>query len=97
MEKRQCKRVKTRQIARICGKLGVINDVSDIGLQVSTAFSPQKRMIDITFEANGQVIKLMGIVQWVKWRKQIKTLNEMGIMVKEAPPEFMDFVREITS
>jgi hypothetical protein len=96
MEKRQYKRFKTRQIAKICGKLGVVNDVSDIGLQISTAFSPKSRRIDISFEAYGQVIKLLGIIQWVKWRKQIKALNEMGVLIKDAPSEYLDFIREIT-
>ena len=29
MEKRQYERFKTRQIIKVCGKLGVVNDISD--------------------------------------------------------------------
>jgi hypothetical protein len=96
MEKRQFRRVKTRQIAKICGKLGVVNDVCDIGMQISTAVSPKKRKIDLSFEVFGQMIELIGMIQWVKWRKQLKSLNEMGVLIKNAPPEYLDYVREIS-
>ncbi|UCH93251.1 MAG: hypothetical protein JSV88_23635 [Candidatus Aminicenantes bacterium] len=93
MEKRQEKRFKTRQIAKVCGKLGVVNDVSDKGLQISTVYSPKERKIDISFEAYGQTIDLMGVIQWVKWKKRLQSLNEMGIRIKDAPPEYLDFVK----
>jgi hypothetical protein len=92
MEKRKFKRFKTRQIAKIGGKLGVVNDISDTGIQISTAFTPKNRKIDISFELYGKMIEVMGIVQWVKWKKQIQTLNQMGIFIKEAPEEFLQYV-----
>ena len=96
MEKRQHKRVKTRQIVKVCGKLGVVNDMSGSGIQVSTAYSPKNRKIDIAFEAYGGVINLIGIIQWVKWKKQLQSLNEMGVSIKNAPPEYLNFVNEFT-
>ncbi len=65
MEKRSEKRINTRQVAKICGKLGVVNNVSDKGVQLATVFSPKSRQIDISFETSGKMIKLMGIIQWV--------------------------------
>ena len=95
MEKRKSRRFKTRQIAKICGKLGVVNDVSDNGIQLSTALSPKNRKIDISFEAyNGKIIELMGVIQWVKWKQKLQSPNEMGIYIKDAPPEYLQFVRE---
>ena len=71
MEKRQYKRFKTRQIVKVCGKLGVVNDISDSGIQLSTAYSPKNRKLDISLDANGGVINLIGVIQWVKWKKQL--------------------------
>lgn len=93
MEKRNNKRFKTRQIVKVCGKLGVVNDMSDSGIQLSTAYAPKDRMIDISLDANGGVINLNGIIKWVKWKKQLQSLNEMGVVIKDAPPEYLEFVR----
>lgn len=95
MEKRKHKRVKTRQIVKICGKLGVVNDVSDRGIQISTALSPKNRKIDISFETNnGGNIQLMGIIKWVKWKKKLQSLNQMGVYIEDAPSAYLQFVKE---
>ena len=95
MEKRKQKRFKTRQIAKICGKLGVVNDVSDSGIKISTALSPKIRKIDISFETNnGGNIEVMGIIQWVKWKKKLQSLNQMGVYIEDAPSEYLQFVKE---
>jgi hypothetical protein len=96
MEKRQYKRFKTRQIVKVSGKLGVVNDISNSGIQLSTAYSPKNRTLDISIDANGGVINLIGIIQWVKWKKQLQSLNEMGVMIEDAPLEYLKFVREFT-
>lgn len=93
MEKRKSKRYKTRQIAKIGGKLGVVNDVSDTGVQISTALSPKTRKIDISFESCGQLVELIGIIQWIKWKKKLQSPNEMGVLIKDATPEYMGFIK----
>jgi hypothetical protein len=96
MEKRQYKRHKTRQIVKVCGKLGVVNDISDSGIHLATAYSPKNRMLDISIVVNGGVINLSGVIQWVKWKKKLQSLNEMGVAIKDAPPEYLDFVKKST-
>lgn len=97
MEKRQSRRFKTRQIVKVCGKLGVVKDISDSGIQLSTAYSPKNRKIDISIEENGsEPINLLGVIQWIKWKKQMQSLNELGVMIKKAPPEYLNFVKKIT-
>ncbi len=96
MEKRQYKRFRTRQIVKVCGKLGVVNDISNSGIQLSTAYSPKNRKLDISIDANGGEINLVGIIQWVKWKKQLQSLNEMGVLIKDAPPEYLAFVNKST-
>ena len=97
MEKRQYKRFKTRQIVKVCGKLGVVNDISDSGILLSTAYTPKERRLDISIDTNGRELNLIGVIQWVKWKKQLKSLNEMGVMIKNAPPEYLKFVREFAN
>jgi hypothetical protein len=97
MEKREYKRFKTRQIVKVCGKLGVVNDISDSGILLSTAYSPKERQLDISIDTNGRELNLIGVIQWVKWKKQMKSLNEMGVMIKNAPPEYLRFVRKFTN
>jgi hypothetical protein len=93
MEKRKFKRFKTRQIAKIDGKLAVVNDVSHKGIQVSTSLSPKNRKIDISFEVpNGEKITVVGLIQWIKWKKRLQSPNQMGISIKNATPEYLQFV-----
>lgn len=95
MDKRQYKRFKTRKIVNVCGKLGVVNDISNSGIQLSTAYSPKNRMLDISIDANGGKIDLTGIIQWVKCKKQLSSLNEMGVLIKDASLEYLEFVKKI--
>jgi hypothetical protein len=74
----------------------VVNDISNSGIQLSTAYSPKNRKLDISIDANGGVINLIGFVQWVKWKKQLQSLNEVGVLIKDAPFEYLKFVREFT-
>ncbi len=94
MEKRQTKRFKTRQIVKVCGKLGVVNDISESGILLSTSYIPKDRKLNISIGTNGGEIKLTGFIQWVKWKKPLNSLNEMGVMIKDAPPEYLEYVRK---
>ena len=96
MEKRQYKRFRTRQIVKVCGKLGVVSDISNSGIQLSTAFSPKNRTVDISIDSNGGMINLTGIIQWVRWKKKVQSLNEMGVMIIDTPREYLDFVEKTT-
>ncbi len=75
----------------------MVNDVSDSGIQISTAVSPKTRKIDITFEARGRKIELMGVIQWIKRKQRLQTLNELGVTIKNAPPEYLSFVKQINA
>lgn len=97
MDKRKHRRVKTRQIVKVCGKLGVVNDISNRGVQISTAFSPKTRKVDITFEHAGEIIHFLGIIQWIKRRQKVQALNELGVSVRNAPPEFTSYVQECSA
>ncbi|MCU0289533.1 MAG: hypothetical protein MUF15_24455 [Acidobacteria bacterium] len=95
MDKRANKRIKIHQLARVCGKMGVMNNISLDGLEVSTSLLPKTRKIDICFEVFGEEIKILGLVQWFRRKNSIKSLNELGIQVKEAPPQYYQFVSSL--
>lgn len=95
MEKRINKRVKTHQLARICGKMGVINNISNSGLHVSTSILPKTRKVDICFETPAEEIVILGTVKWFQRKNSLHHLNQLGIVVKNAPPEFYEMVDQL--
>lgn len=95
MDKRRKKRIKVHQLARVSGKMGVMNNVSREGLQVSTALLPDNRKVDIIFEALGEEIKVKGIIQWFRRKTSLQSLHELGVIVKEAPPQFQQYVESL--
>jgi hypothetical protein len=97
MDKRATKRIKTHQLARVAGKLGVVKNVSDDGLQVATGVLPKSRKIDISLELNGEEVIIKGIVQWFRRKSSLQDLNELGVRVKEAPPQYQHFVAKLTT
>ncbi len=94
MEKRKSKRVKTHQLAKICGNTGVVNNVSSRGLLVSTPIMPKNRKIDVTFEADGEQVTVWGTVQWLRRKTTLQRLNFLGVLLKDAPPSYYLFVSE---
>lgn len=95
MDKRRKKRIKIHQLARIGGKLGVMNNVSKEGLQVSTALLPENRKIDICFEAHGEEIVVRGIVRWFRRKTSLQSLHELGVIVQDAPPRYYQYVENL--
>lgn len=95
MEKRREKRYKTRQMAKVCGKLGVVNDISFEGMQISTALSPTSRNVDIIFETSGHFIKLLGVIRWIKRRQQLQSPNQIGVVIKQPPAEYITFIKTL--
>ncbi len=97
MEKRLGKRIKTHQLARICGKIGVVHNISSRGLQVSTTFLPKSRKIDIYFEALGKDIKIIGTVKWLRQKSRMQNLNQLGVSVKDAPIQYYQLIDHLSN
>jgi hypothetical protein len=92
MEKRKQKRVKTRQFARINGKLGVLSDMSLHGVQISTSLIPSKRDIMINLEVYGEVVSLIGLIRWIRRKNSLNSLNQLGVVLKNPPVQYSRFV-----
>jgi hypothetical protein len=97
MDKRTTKRIKTHQLARIGGKLCVVKNISDTGLQVASSVLPESRKIDISLELNGEEMTIKGIVQWFRRKSSLQDLHELGVRVKDAPPQYQHFVAQLAA
>lgn len=97
MDKRLSKRVKTHQLARVCGKIGVVHNISSRGLEVSTAFLPTTRKVDISFEAFGKDITVIGTIQWLRRKSKLQSLNQFGVFIKDAPIQYYQFIESLSN
>ena len=52
MEKRREDRNKIRQLINVADKMGVLNDISPRGANVSLAVLPKERKVDLTLKIN---------------------------------------------
>lgn len=95
MEKRKHQRFKTRQFAKVSGKLGVVNDMSDNGIQVATSLLPKKRKIEIAFETSGELILLSGLVQWIRRKDSKNRLNRLGVQLQDPPSRYREFINSL--
>lgn len=95
MDKRVTKRIKTHQLARVCGKMGVVNNMSDTGMQIATAVLPKTRKVDVSFEALGQEISIVGMVQWFRRKNSLQNLNQLGVVLSETPQTYRRLVTNL--
>lgn len=72
-----------------------MNNVSKEGLQVSTALLPETRKIDICFDVLGEEITVRGVVQWFRRKTSLQSLHELGVIIKEAPPRYFQYVQSL--
>ncbi|MCX6583276.1 MAG: PilZ domain-containing protein [Candidatus Aminicenantes bacterium] len=92
MEKRKSRRIKVHQFADINGNLGVLNDLSVHGVQVSTSLLPRNRKIEVSFEADGKLISLSGVIQWIQRKNGLINLNRLGVSLQDPPVEYRRYV-----
>ena len=93
VEKRKWKRIKTRLLVKINDKSGILSDVSENGMQISTNIIPEKKLVSIVFNWGEQTINLQGAIQWVQRKYSFQNSLQIGCFIKEAPQEFYDFVK----
>jgi hypothetical protein len=95
MDKRRFQRIKVRKTARIDGKLSMVNNISEEGMEISYAIMPKTRNIEVNFEIFGKVFKIPAVIRWIKKKYGYPTSNMLGISLKEPPKEFFELVKEI--
>lgn len=95
MEKRRDDRNKVRQLVNIADKMGVLNDISPRGVNVSLAVLPKERKVDLTLKINEKDIKVSAVIMWVKQKLNYNDKNTLGLVVIDPPEEFIEFCGEV--
>lgn len=93
MEKRKQKRMRARILVKIDGKSAILNDYSEVGLQVSTNSLPAKKQVDILFNFEGQEIFLKGIIQWIRKQYSLQNNFQIGCALENPPAVYYTFLK----
>jgi len=94
MEKRREERNKVRQLISVADKMGVLNDVSRRGANVSLAVLPKERKVDLTLKIKDKEVKVTAVIMWVKQKLTYNEKNTLGLVVIDPPEDFIDFCEE---
>ncbi len=94
MEKRREGRNKVRQLINVANKMGVLNDISPRGANISIAVLPKERKVNLTLKINEKNIKLSAVVMWVKQKLTYNDKNTLGLVVIDPPDDFIEFCEE---
>ncbi len=94
MEKRREERNKVRRLISVADKMGVLNDVSSQGVNISLAVLPKKRKVTLSLKIDDKEVRLSAVVMWVKQKLTYNDKNTLGLVVIDPPNEFIDFCSE---
>jgi hypothetical protein len=92
MEKRREMRVKKRVLSSLEDKPAIIVDMSESGIQIAMNRPPRNQNVDIKLQIDGQVITLKGDIRWIERVPTSHSANNIGIAIREAPPEYYRFL-----
>ena len=95
MEKRREDRNKVRQLINVADKMGVLNDISPRGANVSLAVLPKERKVDLTLKINEKDVKISAVIMWVKQKLTYNDKNTLGLVVIDPPKDFIDFCEDV--
>ncbi len=94
MEKRREDRNKVRQLISVADKMGVLNDISPRGANISLAVLPKERKVDLTLKIKEKDIKLSAVIMWVKQKLTYNDKNTLGLVVIDPPDDFIDYCED---
>ena len=79
-------------MAKINNQASILVDLSKTGFKFSTTSIPKNRYVDITLQADNQTFNLKGYARWISQKVGAQKLYEIGITIKEASPEYYEFL-----
>ena len=97
MEKRRDDRNKVRQLINVADKMGVLNDISPHGANISLAVLPKERKVDLTLKINDKDIKISAVIMWVKQKLTYNDKNTLGLVVIDPPEDFIELCEDVKS
>jgi hypothetical protein len=92
MEKRREMRIKKRMLSSLEDKPAIIVDISKGGIKISMNRPPKSQNVDIKLQIGGKVIVLKGDVRWISRMVSTHASNNIGIAIREAPPEYYELL-----
>jgi PilZ domain len=92
MEKRKEVRIKKRMLSSLEEKPAIIVDMSLSGIKISMNRPPQSQTVDIKLQVGGKVINLKGDIRWISKMASNQAANNIGIIIREAPPEYYEML-----
>jgi len=94
MDKRREDRNKVRQLISVADKMGVLNDISPRGANISLAVLPKERKVDLTLKINDKDVQLSAVIMWVKQKLTYNDKNTLGLVVIDPPDDFIDYCED---
>jgi hypothetical protein len=88
MEKRKEIRIRKRILSSLEDKPAIIIDISQSGIKISMNRPPKSQNVDIKMQVGGKVIILKGDIRWITRMVSTQVSNNIGIAIREAPPEY---------
>jgi hypothetical protein len=80
-EKRACKRINIRMMAKINKETVRICNISKGGMKLVTAFPHHDPNLDITLDNGEKVFNIKGIIRWVSSKNSFSNLIDMGVKI----------------
>jgi len=91
-DRRQSKRIKKKILLKINGELGLLTDISRLGIRLSTTTVPSNRTVNIKLKVDDDTFQLKGIIRWEQKKRSFSNLIEIGVEVNEAPEGYYEFI-----
>ena len=92
MEKRKEIRIKKRMLSNLEDKPAIIVDISQGGIKISMNRPPKSQNVEVKLQLGGKVISVRGDVRWITRMVSTRVTNDIGIAIREAPPEYYELV-----
>jgi len=92
MEKRKEMRIRKRMLSSLEEKPAIVIDISQSGIKISMSRPPKSQNVDIKLQIGGKVINLKGDVRWITRMVSNQASNNIGIAIREAPPEYYEML-----
>lgn len=80
-EKRACKRINIKMMAKINKETVRICNISKSGMKLVTAIPHHDPNIDITLDNGEKVFNIKGIIRWVSSKNSFSNLIDMGVKI----------------
>ena len=92
MEKRKEMRIRKRILSSLEEKPAIVVDLSLSGIKISMTRAPQNQNVDIKLQIGEKIIHLKGDVRWINRMASNRASNNIGIAIREAPPEYYEML-----